>query len=66
MVSLSCPRLRTASVFAPRSTSMTWLMPKVWFTRATHDRIFWATVAASGTSWVSPRQMSQAPQLSAG
>ena len=50
------------SVFSPRSTPTTWPMPKLSFTRATHDRIFWATTMASGTSSVSPRHRSQALQ----
>src|SRR4051794_39730243 len=59
--SLSCPRLRTASVFSPRRTEQTWATPNDSFTRATHDRIFFATTAASDTESVSPRQTSHAP-----
>ena len=42
---MSCPRLRTPSVSAPLRTSRTWLTPNDSFTRATHDRIFFATTA---------------------
>ena len=64
VLGFSWPHFRIPSVFSPRSIDTTWPMPKRSLTRATHDRIFWATIAASATCSASPRQISQAPQSS--
>ena len=58
----SAIRSRSSS---PRSTPATWPTPNRSPTRATHERIFWATTVESGTNSTSPRHTSHAPQCAA-